>query len=61
MPVSETLFFSFYLEVKLRFPSGLFLIYLLSKKTCYFCINMQYGEWVVKGIKLRSESMGFRS
>ena len=27
--------------------------------TLHFCINMQYLECVVKGIKLQSESMGF--
>ena len=26
----------------------------------YSCINIQYGEWIEKPIKLQSESMGFR-
>ncbi len=26
----------------------------------FFCINIQHGEWIVKPIKLQSESMGFR-
>ena len=26
----------------------------------FSCINIQYGEWIVKPIKLQSESMGFR-
>ena len=26
----------------------------------FSCINIQHGEWIVKPIKLQSESMGFR-
>ena len=26
----------------------------------FSCINIQYGEWIEKPIKLQSESMGFR-